>query len=223
VTSVATVLAGLAALAGVPSEGAPSADTRRADMPRLEANVSRITGGVRKRITGSSWHRGCPVPRRDLRLIRLNHWDFGRDLERGRLIVNEDEKHEVVLAMRALFHARFPIRKMNLVDRYGADDRRSMAADNTSAFNCRFVAGTSRWSEHAFGRAIDINPVENPYVSGSHVSPPAGRPYVDRSRNAKGMIHHGDEVWDAFRDVGWRWGGDWSGTKDYQHFSSTGN
>jgi poly-gamma-glutamate synthesis protein (capsule biosynthesis protein) len=99
-----------------------------------------------------------------------------------------------------------------------------MEADNTSAFNCRFVAGTQRWSMHAYGRAIDINPVENPYVSGSHVSPPAGAPFADRSRDAAGMIHAGDAVVRAFkRRAGWKWGGSWpGGTRDYQHFSSNG-
>ena len=113
---------------------------------------------------------------------------------------------------------------MELIDRYGADDRRSMAADNTSAFNCRFVAGTNRWSMHAYGKAIDINPIENPYVSGSHVSPPAGEPYADRSRDAEGMIHAGDAVVEAFASkAGWRWGGAWpAATRDYQHFSSNG-
>jgi hypothetical protein len=84
------------------------------------------------------------------------------------------------------------------------------------------VAGTTRWSQHAFGRAIDVNPIENPYVSGSHVSPPAGRPYANRSRHAPGMIHHGDRAFRAFARVGWEWGGDWPGPKDYQHFSATG-
>jgi D-alanyl-D-alanine carboxypeptidase len=98
-----------------------------------------------------------------------------------------------------------------------------MAADNTSAFNCRFVAGTSRWSMHAYGLAIDINPIENPYVAGDHVSPPAGRPFADRSRDAKGMVHDGDEVVRAFAAIGWEWGGDWSGgVRDYQHFSVNG-
>lgn len=207
-----------------PGASAPAAPDRAAGEPRFQADTKRITGKVRKKITGSSWHRGCPVPRRNLRLIRATHWDFQRDVERGALIVHKKEKREMVKALRSLFDARFRIRKMDLIDRYGADDHRSMNADNTSAFNCRFVAGTTRWSEHAYGRAIDINPIENPYVTPSgHVSPPAGRPYADRSRQAKGMVHHGDDAWDAFRDVGWKWGGDWSGTKDYQHFSSTGS
>jgi hypothetical protein len=124
--------------------------------------------------------------------------------------------------MRKLFNAHFPFRRIWLIDAYGSDDRRSMAANNTSAFNCRYVAGTTRWSEHAYGRAIDINPIQNPYVSGSYVSPAAGRAYADRSRRAPGMIHAGDVVVRAFASIGWKWGGYWRSSKDYQHFSSTG-
>ncbi len=109
-----------------------------------------------------------------------------------------------------------------LIDAYGADDHRSMKADNTSAYNGRYVNGTTRWSMHAYGLAIDINTVENPWVDGNDVSPPNGRPYADRSRKATGMIHAGDAVVRAFASIGWKWGGDWSGGKDYQHFSSTG-
>ena len=115
---------------------------------------------------------------------------------------------------------------MRLIDAYGANDRRSMAADNTSAFNCRFVSGKPGvWSQHAYGRAIDINPIENPYVvpSSGYVSPPAGRRFADRSRNAPGMVHRRDAVVRAFAKVGWEWGGRWPGAKDYQHFSATGN
>jgi hypothetical protein len=98
-----------------------------------------------------------------------------------------------------------------------------MAANNTSAFNCRKVSGSRRWSEHAYGRAIDVNPLRNPYVTrGGRVSPPAGRPYANRSLRAAGMIHGGDRVVRAFATAGWEWGGHWSGSRDYQHFSSTG-
>jgi hypothetical protein len=123
-----------------PGASAPAAPDRAAGEPRFQADTKRITGKVRKKITGSSWHRGCPVPRRNLRLIRATHWDFQRDVERGALIVHKKEKREMVKALRSLFDARFRIRKMDLIDRYGADDHRSMNADNTSAFNCRFVA-----------------------------------------------------------------------------------
>lgn len=123
---------------------------------------------------------------------------------------------------RRLFEVRFPIRRMKLVDAYGGSDRRSMAANNTSAFNCRRVAGSSSWSEHAYGRAIDIDPVQNPWVANGVASPPAGARYVDRSQRRRGMIHAGDAVVRAFAAAGWKWGGYWTSPKDYQHFSATG-
>lgn len=192
--------------------------------PDFQGRSEPIRGQVAERIEGSSWRPGCPVGLGKLRLLELTYWGFDGEVHRGRLVVHRAEAEGVLGAMKRLFRLRYPIRRMELIDRYGADDHRSMNADNTSAFNCRFVAGTSRWSLHAYGRAIDINPIENPYVSGSHVSPPAGAPYADRSRRAKGMIHAGDEVVEAFaKRAGWSWGGAWSGPRDYQHFSSSGN
>ncbi|HEX2128893.1 MAG TPA: M15 family metallopeptidase [Solirubrobacterales bacterium] len=190
----------------------------------FDGSSEPIRGQVRERIVGSSWERGCPVGLDKLRLLRLDHIGFDGDVHRGRLVVHARYDDRIIAVFRRLFRIGYPIRRMELIDRYGADDRRSMAADNTSAFNCRFVAGTSRWSMHAYGKAIDINPVENPYVSGSHVSPPAGEPFADRSRDARGMLHAGDEVVEAFaRKAGWEWGGAWPGTtKDYQHFSANG-
>ena len=172
---------------------------------------------------GVSWHRGCPVRIRDLRLLVLDRWTFAGTVEAGRLVVHEDQAYRVRRIFRRLFANHFPIRRMRLIDAYGGSDRRSMADDNTSAFNCRYVSGTTSWSQHAYGRAVDINPVENPYVSGSYVSPPAGAEYADRSRHAKGMIHAGDATVRAFADHGWKWGGYWTGAKDYQHFSRNGH
>jgi hypothetical protein len=178
---------------------------------------------LRQRMTGVSWHRGCPVGFAELRLLRVTHWGFDGEVHRGRLVVNRDSAGAMLRTLGELYRLRFPIRRMRLVDAYGADDRRSMAADNTSAFNCRTVAGTSRWSEHAYGHAIDVNPVENPYVTaGGYVSPPAGAPYRDRSRRAEGLIHRRGPVVGAFARNGWEWGGNWAWPKDYQHFSAGG-
>lgn len=191
--------------------------------PRFEGSVSKIDAETRERMTGSSWHRGCPVGLGRLRLLRVSHFGFDGEVHFGRLVVNRRFARPILGAMRSLYRHRYPIRRMRLVDAYGADDHRSMAADNTSAFNCRFVAGQPGvWSQHAYGRAIDVNPVENPYVSGGHVSPPAGRPYADRSRSARGMIHRGDATVRAFAAAGWEWGGRWRPARDYQHFSSNG-
>ncbi len=170
-----------------------------------------------------SWHKECPVPIKNLRLIRMSYLGFDREVHLGEMVVHRSVAEDVVKAFHAMFTARYPIRRMRLVDDYRGDDDRSMAADNTSAFNCRKVTGGHAWSEHAYGWAIDINPVENPYISSSgKVLPPAGRKYADRSSRARGIIHHGDVVWRAFRSIGWGWGGDWRSFQDYQHFSATG-
>ena len=116
--------------------------------------------------------------------------------------------------LRRLYAARFPIRRMVPVDAYGGSDFRSIEADNTSAFNCRPVEGTSRWSEHAYGRAIDLNPIENPYVyADGTTSHRASRPYLRRAPYRPGMAVEGGVVVRAFAAVGWAWGGRWSGSQ----------
>jgi poly-gamma-glutamate synthesis protein (capsule biosynthesis protein) len=170
----------------------------------------------------SSWRSGCPVPIEDLRLLSLSYIGFDGGFHTGEMVVHHDVAEHVVEVFGKLFEAKFPIRRMRLVDDYGGEDDRSMEADNTSAFNCRPVTGGTSWSEHAYGRAIDINPVQNPYVTDAgRIEPSAGASYVDRSVRAKGMIHAGDAVVDAFAFVGWGWGGAWSNPTDYQHFSSS--
>ncbi len=173
-------------------------------------------------MTGVSWRAGCPVQLRDLRLLTVTHWGFDGKPHAGRVIVHEDVSRELVRVFRGLYDAHFPIGRMVPVDTYGGSDFRSIDADNTSAFNCRYVDGTTRWSEHAYGRAIDVNPIENPYVSGGSTSHPASRPYVDRSRRRPGMAYEGGALVHAFDRIGWGWGGRWSGAKDYQHFSASG-
>lgn len=209
------------AIAGL-ATGVPKADARPVTPPAFHAD--RIDTETRARMTGVSWHRGCPVGLADLRLLTVTHWGFDGEPRHGRLVVHREYAAGMLRTMRALYRLRFPIRRMRLVDAYGADDRRSMAADNTSAFNCRFVAGSGVWSEHAYGRAIDVNPRENPYVTESgYVSPPAGAPYADRSGHRQGMIYRGGPVVEAFAVIGWEWGGNWLWPRDYQHFSATGN
>ncbi len=169
-----------------------------------------------------SWRPGCPVPLSDLRYLLIDYWGFDGREHRGELVVRAGWASEITAVFEELFWASFPIERMVLIDDFNGDDHRSMAANNTSAFNCRVVAGTTSWSEHAYGRAIDINPVQNPYLQGSTVQPPAGVAYVDRSLDAPGMIHAGDAVVTAFDAIGWAWGGDWTNSKDWQHFSATG-
>ena len=156
-------------------------------------------------------------------MLSFSHWGFERKVRIGRLIVHEDVARPVLGVFKQLHTERFPIRKVVPVDAFGASDFRSIEADNTSAFNCRFVDGTRRWSEHAYGRAIDINPIENPYVSGGRTSHRASVSYLDRSRHRPGMAYEGGALVRAFDAIGWGWGGRWTSVKDYQHFSASGN
>lgn len=160
----------------------------------------------------------------DLRLLTVAFWGFDGKPHTGELVVHHQHAGSVLSAFRRLFELRFPIERMQPVDVFGGDDDASMAANNTSGFNCRrSQAGNGAWSEHAYGRALDINPVQNPYIPRSGpIQPPAGEGYADRSQLRPGMIVPGDEVVAAFRSIGWEWGGHWTSSKDYQHFSSTG-
>jgi D-alanyl-D-alanine carboxypeptidase len=170
-----------------------------------------------------SWRPGCPVDVGRLRLLKADYWGFDRRVHRGELVVHRDHARRILGVLERLFKAHYPIQRMRLVDAYRGDDDRSMAANNTSGFNCRKVSGSTHWSEHAFGRAVDLNPLRNPWVTGSgRVSPPAGRPWANRARAGAAMIRPGDKVVRAFAAIGWRWGGYWSGSRDYQHFSATG-
>ena len=193
-----------------------------ASAERFRSSVSRIGPALADRMTPTSWRPGCPVGLADLRQVWVRHWDFNGRVRSGVLIVHEDAAADVVKAFRRLFNAHFPIRRMRLVDAYGGSDYASIEADNTSAFNCRPVTGGGGWSEHAYGRALDINPIENPYVSGGTTSHRASVPYLDRSRVRPGMAVEGGALVRAFDAVGWGWGGRWSGIKDFQHFSMSG-
>jgi hypothetical protein len=220
------------ALAAASSSGASAttpAGAARAPAPRAERpftfSAARLGPATRRRVTGSSWHPGCPVGLEDLRLLRVGYFGFdGRD-HVGRLIVAASSVSAMRRAFGTLFRARFPIRQMRLVDDYGASDFRSIEADNTSAFNCRNATGSTRFSEHAFGRAVDVNPLENPYVyTNGTTTHPASRPFLDRSRHRPGMSFPGGVLVHAFAAAGWGWGGNWRppSATDYQHFSSTG-
>lgn len=171
-----------------------------------------------------SWRPGCPVGPESLRLITLSHWDFDGKVATGELVVHVEHVEAVTEVMRRLFDRSFPIERMTPVEEFKGSDQASMAANNTSAFNCREVGSAPGvWSQHAFGTAIDLNPVQNPFITASGtVEPAGGAAFADRSIDKPGMIRRDDHVVRAFAGIGWEWGGDWSGSKDYQHFSLTG-
>jgi D-alanyl-D-alanine carboxypeptidase-like protein len=188
--------------------------------PPFTHTVSRVTPAQ----LPYSWRAGCPVAPSQLRRLRVAYWGFDRQAHRGSLVVNADAVGDLVHVFSRLYAARFPIRRMLPIDAYRGRDEPSLEADNTSAFNCRYAVapGPKRWSIHAYGRAIDVNPVENPYLEGGRVHPRSGRAYLDRWRFRRGMAVSGGLPVRAFAAVGWSWGGRWTGTPDYQHFSATG-
>jgi hypothetical protein len=191
-----------------------------ATLPPFVARVEQ----VRAADLPFSWHSGCPVGPAQLRRIRLTYVGFDGGRHLGSLVVNARVVPQVEIIFRTLYRARFPIRRMQPIDAYRANDDRSAAADNTSAFNCRAAVapGPKSWSMHAYGEAIDVNDVENPYVLGARVIPPAGKAYIDRTRVRPGMAVEGGVLVRAFARAGWGWGGHFAGTPDYQHFSTNG-
>ena len=210
-----------------PGDSTPSGSpTAHAGLPAYTSSVSVLTPSLRDRISAS--HRaGCPVPVAELRYLRIRFVGFDGRPHLGEMVLHRDYAEDVVGVFEKLYDARWPIERMVLVDEYDGDDDASMAANNTSAYNCRFVAGTDDWSNHAFGAAVDINPRQNPYVQGDSVAPPSGVPFADLDRSAsadvpRGVIRARDVVVEAFAEIGWEWGGDWASAKDYQHFSARG-
>ena len=203
---------------------ADSPGKAQADDPPYTSSVRPIGAALAERMS-TSHGPGCPVPLRDLRYLQMTHRNFDGQARTGEMVVHRRYARGVTRAFGRLYAAGWPIARMRLVDDYGGDDDRSMAANNTSGFNCRRVAGQQNWSAHAYGAAIDINPVQNPYVRPGSVAPPNGRPFVgiDRGTSAPvpaGVIRAGELPVVAFAGLGWQWGGDWVGSKDYQHFAA---
>jgi hypothetical protein len=189
-------------------------------LPPFQARIAPVSAAQ----LGRSWHPGCPVGPTRLRRLKVTFVGFDGRAHTGELVVAAAVTGDVTDVFRRLYAVRFPIRRMRPVSFYGASDDRSAAADNTSAFNCRYAVATGpkRWSAHAYGEAIDVNDVENPYSLGARVIPAAGRSFLDRSRVRPGMAFRGGALVDAFASVGWLWGGRWTGSPDWQHFSRSG-
>lgn len=185
-----------------------------------------IPDALWQRMQGVSWHPGLGCAgRADLRLLTIPHHDFTGDRREGHLVAAATEAETLLDVFAALYDAGYPIQQMRPVHEFGGRDDLSMAANNTSAFNCRRVGGGTRLSDHAFGTAVDINPVQNPYVTQGGTTPAAGVDFdqpAERGAGVPGVIREGDAVVRAFTARGWGWGGTWRSAKDYQHFSRSG-
>ncbi|WP_203928917.1 M15 family metallopeptidase [Virgisporangium ochraceum] len=207
------------AAVSAPPTASPSAGTGPSGPPFTGTVTAATAADVPK-----SWRAGCPVGPDRLAVLRLSYWDFDGRPRVGTLIAHRDVAAGLVTVFETLYRERFPIRRLDPVDAFDGSDDASMAADNTSAFNCRraVAAGAPTWSEHAYGRAIDVNPVENPYLFDRRVLPPAGSDYVDRANRRPGMAVPGGILVTAFAKAGWSWGGEGRSHPDYQHFSTSG-
>jgi len=208
------------ALAPGPTEAAALPEPAPApELPEFGSQVRPIGAALAARMRGASIRPGCPVPLADLRHLTVSYVDPAGRARTGGMVVAADVADDVVTVLGRLYDARYPIARMRPIEAYGGDDDRSMAAGNSSAFNCRTVAGSASLSDHAYGRAVDLNPVQNPYVTAAGVLPPAGARWVDRAAVADDprVITADSVVVRAFAEVGWEWGGTWS-EPDHQHF-----
>ena len=223
-----------------PTETAPSLTTGPAGADPAEpversgfhGKIDELPAGRAAEMRGTTWHSGCPVPLGGLRLLHFNYWGFGGNLLRGPMVVNATVGEDVLWVFHQLYDAHFPIKRVSLSTPFHPkafaqhrriDSNRSV----TASFNCRPVVTAlgpgGEFSQHAYGLAIDLNPLQNPYVTGNgFVRNRAAEPYTDRGRHLEGMIHEGDVVVRSFAAIGWEWGGDWSGDRDYMHFSQSG-
>ena len=194
------------------------------------ASIQPLSAPVQAELNGRFWHSGCPVPLARLRVLTVTHWGFDGRVHSGQLIVNQDAAAPLVRVFRQLYALRFPIRHMRLADVYGPRSSQPADGDISGSFECRQAVpspcsggtGTGSWSEHAYGEAVDLNTIENPYVGCGRTRERSSLPYLNRSRLRPGMVT--PAVVQAFRSIGWGWGGNWTGsTKDYMHFSKSGH
>ena len=188
---------------------------------RFRSAIQPIGPAVRARM-GATWKPGCPVGLADLRDVTVSFRGFDGRPHTGELVVHRRVAAEVVSVFARLYRARFPIEEMRLVTTADLEAHPTGDGNNTAAFVCRAARKQARWSAHAYGLAVDVDPFQNPYRRGDLVLPELASSYLDRARARPGMIRQGDVVTAAFAAIGWTWGGTWQSPKDLMHFSATG-
>jgi hypothetical protein len=197
-------------------------------LPPFHAASQALSPAQRAQLEGRYWHAGCPVALSDLRMLAVSYFDFDGNAQQGELVVNRRAAAPLAKVFRQLYRLRFRIRHLQFADAYGPKRSQPADGDISGSFECRRAvpspcgSGTGNWSQHAYGLAVDLNPIENPYTGCGRTRERKSIPYLNRSRLRRGMVT--PAVIRAFRSIGWGWGGSWAGsTKDYMHFSSTGH
>lgn len=186
---------------------------------RWASSTGPVTPAIRERM-GETWSPGCPVALADLRYVTVAFRGFDGAAHTGELVVAASQARGVVSVFRTLFGAGFPIEEMRLPGTADLEAAPTGDGNNTAALVCRAARGQTRWSAHAYGLAVDVNPFQNPYVDDDLVLPELASAYLDRGRVRPGMVQPDDVVVRAFARIGWSWGGEWSSLRDYQHFSA---
>ena len=189
---------------------------------RFRSTIGTVPPAVRARM-GATWSPACPVRLADLRYLTVSFRGFDGRPHTGELVVHRRVAGQVVSVFARLYRAAFPIEEMRLVTTADLEAHPTGDGNNTAAFVCRAARNQRRWSAHAYGLAVDVNPFQNPYRRGDLVLPELASSYLDRGRARPGMIRPGDVVTSAFAAIGWTWGGTWRSPTDLMHFSATGN
>jgi len=197
-------------------------------LPPFHSAIRPLTPSQRAQLTGQFWHAGCPASLSSLRLLTVTYLDFDGSAQTGELVVNSRAAAPLARVFRQLYRLHFPIRHLHFQDAYVPKRNQPADGDISGSFECRPAvpspcgSGTGHWSNHAYGLAVDVNPIENPYTGCGRTRERASVPYLNRSKIRKGMVT--PAVVRAFRSIGWGWGGSWAGsTKDYMHFSFNGH
>ncbi len=188
------------------------------------SNIKLIDEKYANKMIGLTYHKECPVSLDDLRIVNVKYLGFDNNIYWGDIIVHKDLAFEVTEIFKELFEISYAIKQIIPIEKYNGDDFASIEADNTSAFNCRKAEGSQKYSKHSYGKAIDLNPLENPYVySNGTTSHEASQKYLIRKLNDdsienKAVLTSSSKAVQIFKKYGWKWGGDWKNIKDYQHF-----
>ena len=217
-----TVLLWVPIVVGAPAAQPSTTPTQSTEVTVPAPRVEPLSASVRAAMTGVSWHEGCPVSLDELRRVHVRYLGPDGSEHDGELIIHKDDAQAIAQVFDTLLAQRFVIDKVAAAYTYRGDDDAMMNDNVTSAFNCRMVAGTKVYSEHSTGKALDLNPLWNPWVHDDKVDPPAARAFAERDPDRPGTLVAGCDAVAAFRQIGWHWGGNWKRSQDYQHFSRSG-